>query len=113
LLLGRISNGAPSEASKKIIKKIMYNQEEFIASNITSATTTQVYTGRCRLRAIVVNTTAAGTIKIIDGTSGTTANIGTLKASVAEGVYRYDCIMTSGIRIVTGAASDITVLYTV
>lgn len=78
---------------------------------IASATTTQVYTGGCILESITVNTTAAGTIGIIDGTSGTTVNVGQLKASVAEGTYYFNVQMKSGIRIVTGAASDITVAY--
>ncbi len=80
---------------------------------ITTGTTTQVYTGACTLVAIVVNSTAAGSIKIIDGTAGVTANVGTLKSSVVEGVYEYNVTMGNGIRIVTGAASDITVIFRV
>jgi hypothetical protein len=80
---------------------------------IATATTTQVATGACKLHSIVVNTTAAGAISIIDGTSGTTANVGIIKASVAEGEFTYDCIMKSGIRIVTAGASDITVMWSV
>lgn len=82
-------------------------------TNITTATTTQVYTGRCTLIAIVVNTTAAGTIAILDGVSGSTVTKGTLKASVAEGTYTYNMKMSTGIRITTGAASDITVIWRV
>lgn len=78
---------------------------------INSATTTQVEPAQGKtLVAIVVNTTAAGTIGIIDGASGTTVNVGQLKASVAEGTYWYNIAMPKGIRIVTGAASDITVI---
>lgn len=86
-----------------------YNEYQY--TNITSATTTQVATGKGKLHAIVVNTTAAGTIKIIDNTTGTTANIGTLKASVAENTYFYDCYFAKGLRIVTAGASDITVIW--
>ena len=80
---------------------------------ISTATTTQVFTGACTLVAIVVNTSAAGTIGIIDGVSGTTVNVGQLKSSVAEGTYKYQVTMAQGIRIVTGAASDITIVYRV
>jgi hypothetical protein len=80
---------------------------------IASATTTQVNTGQCILHYIVVNSTAAGTIKIIDGVSGTTANVGILKSNVAEGTYRYDCVMATGIRIVTASTSDITVVWSI
>lgn len=78
---------------------------------ITSATTTQVKTGAGFLHSITVNATAAGTIGIIDGISGTTVNIGQLKASVAEGTYIFDVEFSTGLRIITGAASDITVSY--
>jgi hypothetical protein len=79
---------------------------------INTATTTQVATGgNCILVAIVVNTTAAGAIGIIDDITGTTVNVGQLKASVAEGAYMYNCTMAKGIRIVTAAASDITVVW--
>ena len=78
---------------------------------ISSATTTQVATGPCSLIAIIVNTTAAGTIGIIDNTSGTTVDVGQLAASVANGRYEYGIRLAAGLRIITGAASDITVVY--
>ena len=85
------------------------NEYYYIATNNTF----QVYTGKCILMAIVVNSTAAGAIKVIDGTSGTTANVATLKSNVSEGRYDYGVSMASGIRIVTVAASNITVIYRV
>lgn len=78
---------------------------------INSATTTQVATGNATLIAIVINTTAAGTIGIIDNTTGTTVNVGQIAASAAGGDYVYGVTMSKGIRIVTGAASDITVVW--
>lgn len=80
-------------------------------SHISTTTTTQVHTGRGTLKSITVNTTAAGTIGIIDNTTGTTVNIGSLVASVAEGTYTYDLVFTKGLRIITAASSDITVSY--
>jgi hypothetical protein len=88
-------------------------KKQYEKTYISTATTTQVKTGACTLHYIVVNTTAAGTIKVIDGTSGTTANVATLVASIAEGTYKFHCVMKSGIRIVTAGASDITVCYSV
>lgn len=78
---------------------------------ISTATTTQVLTGAGRLIRIIVGETAAGAIDIIDDTSGTTANIGSLKASIVEGDYEFGVSVSKGIRIVTGAASKITVVY--
>lgn len=80
---------------------------------ITTGATTQVISQACTLVAIIVNTTAAGSIKVIDGTSGSTANVATLKSSVAEGTYLYNISLGSGLRIITAAASDITVVFRV
>lgn len=91
----------------------MFNNQEYQYAYIPTATTTQVFTGRCVLHSIVVNTTAAGAISIIDNTTGSTVTTGILKASIAEGVYEYHIIMTKGIRIITAGASDITVCYSV
>ena len=86
----------------------MYNNKTYI----DSATSTQVKTGPGRLHSIIVGETAAGAISIIDGTSGSTANIGTLKASIVEGTYLFvDCSFSAGLRIVTAGASKITVIW--
>lgn len=88
------------------------NNTKNTAKYISSATTTQVATGPGNLYSIVVGETAAGAISIIDGVSGSTANIGTLKASIAEGTYIFDCNFSVGLRIITAGASKITVNFT-
>ena len=82
--------------------------------NITAAGQYNIATTAGVLRAIIVNTTAAGTIAAVDGnaTAGTVATMGTLKASIAENTYRYDTAFGTGLRITTTAASDITVVFT-
>jgi hypothetical protein len=83
-------------------------------SYITTGTTTQVKTGRARLRRIVVNVPiAAATIKIIDGTSGTTANVATITctADLKPFFIDYNLICNNGLRIVTSGATDVTVVY--
>ena len=82
-----------------------------VPTNITTATTTLVKTGAGILRGIQVNTTAAGTIGVFDGLTAVNP-IGTLKASVVEGTYfQVPARLKTGLTIVTGAASDITVFY--
>lgn len=81
--------------------------KEYVPTNITTGTTTAVFAGKGLLHTIVVNTTAAGSIIIKDGTTV----LGTLKASVAEGTYIYDCSIAGGLNIVTAAASDVTVTW--
>jgi hypothetical protein len=79
--------------------------------NITSATTTTVESGSGVLRRIVLGTTAAGAITIYDNTAGSGTKIATLKASIAEGVYTFDCRFSTGLTIVTAGASDLTVIW--
>ena len=87
------------------------NYSDYQYHYIDDASTHQLFTGRGMLHSIVITEAAAGTIKIIDGTSGSTANVATLKASLAEGTYKFDCSISTGLRIITGAATKITVMW--
>ena len=78
---------------------------------IGTATTTQVKTGNGILHKIIIGETSAGAISIIDNTSGTTVNLASLKASIVEGTYVFDCVFNAGLRIITAGASKITVIY--
>lgn len=88
-----------------------YNNREYQYTRISTATTTQVCVGRANLKAIVVNTTAAGSITVIDAVSGSTPVVAVLQASVLPGTFVYENVMTAGIRITTAGASDITVIW--
>ena len=81
------------------------------ATNITTATTTTVKSGRGVLARIVVGTTAAGAITIYDNTAASGTIIGKLKSSIVEGTYHYGVKFGTGLTIVTAAASDITVVW--
>lgn len=85
--------------------------QQWTYTNIATNTTTAVKSGQGMLHTIVINTTAAGAITIYDNTAASGTKIGTLKASVAEGTYIYDVAFTTGLTIVTAAASDITVSW--
>ena len=76
---------------------------------ITTATTTQVYTGACPKVRIQVNAALTGTITVIDGTAGTTANVAIITNPGVSNVFEYWDFGT-GVRIVTNASCDITVL---
>lgn len=75
---------------------------------ITAGATTQVFTGPVRRVLITVNTALTGTITVIDGTSGTTANVGIITNPTVGTQYEYWGFQT-GVRIVTSASCDITV----
>lgn len=76
---------------------------------ITTATTTTIgsTTKKILIKRIIVGTTAAGAITLRNG-AGTTKLV--LKASIAEGNYDVGLVML-GADVVTGGASDITVIY--
>ncbi len=80
--------------------------------NVATNTTTTAKTGAGIFYGIVVNATAAGTITIYDNTAGSGTKIGTLKSSIAEGSYSFHGVnFSTGLTVVTAAASDITILY--
>lgn len=89
-------------------------RDDYKYAYIATATTTQVHTGNCRLIRIIVNGPIDGSINIIDGTAGSTTNVALVTTTTALGPnwYEYGIKLTSGIRIITTGASNVTVVYT-
>lgn len=85
-----------------------------IYKSIAAAATTQVISRPGNLIALIFNTPiAASTIKLIDGTSGSTANMGTITntTDVKPYVLFYGMHFTLGLRIITSGNDDVTVVY--
>ncbi len=80
-------------------------------TNIASATTTTVKSGRGTLARFVINTTAAGAITVYDNTAGSGTKIATFPSNAVVGDYTFGCRFLTGLTIVTAAASDITVVW--
>lgn len=91
----------------------MVNQPIYTGTYIAAAVTGQIKEGQGVLHQVNITETAAGTIAFYDNTAaqGTTNIVAIFKASVAEGSYNFDRNFTNGLKIVTGAASKITVTY--
>lgn len=77
------------------------------SARITTATTTQVKTAAGSVHRIIIGATAAGTIALNDS-GGTLLLLG---ASFPVGSYELNIAFRGKIEVVTGAASDITVVY--
>lgn len=77
-------------------------------SMITDNTETQVASGVVRRALIQVNAALTGTIKVIDGTSGTTANVATITNPTVGSQYEYLDLKT-GLRVIASGACNITV----
>lgn len=79
--------------------------------NITTAATNQVFTGNGRLVSITINKATTGAISLIDNTTGTTANIGTIAATTPAQTLWYTSIVAKGLRIINASTEDITVVF--
>lgn len=77
-------------------------------SYIVDNTATQVETGAVSKVLITVNAALTGSIKVIDGTSGTTANVATITNPTVGSSYQY-WNFASGVRVIASGACDITV----
>lgn len=75
---------------------------------ITDNTATQVATGAVLRAVIQVNAALSGNIKVIDGTSGTTANVATITNPTVGSRYEY-YFLNSGLRVIASTTCDITV----
>ena len=81
--------------------------------NITTTTAQQVFTGQGTLQAVIINTTSAAAITIVDGTSiSTDTGIAQIAASTAAGDIQYGVSVSRGLRVTQGGAGDITIVYT-
>jgi hypothetical protein len=89
----------------------MQLRDNYNYAYISTATTTQVHSGQGQLVRIILGETAAGAISVIDNTTGSTVNLASLKASIAEGTYEFGINYSTGLRIITAGASKLTVVY--
>jgi hypothetical protein len=86
----------------------------YVYTRITTAATTQVKNGPTTLKRIVVNVPiAASTITIVDNISGTTPVVGVITSTADLKPYfiDFDANLSTGLRIITTNAQDITVLW--
>jgi hypothetical protein len=85
-------------------------------TNITTATTTVVRTGKGVLLSVIVNKAlASGTITLYDNTAGSGTKIGTITNPAtllhSQMVFPYDVVFTTGLTVVTVEAQDITIVW--
>jgi hypothetical protein len=75
---------------------------------IVDSTATQVVSGAIKRVLVQVNAALTGSIKVIDNTSGTTANVATITNPAVGTQYEY-WDFTTGVRIIASTTCDITV----
>jgi hypothetical protein len=85
----------------------MYDNREYEKKYITTAATSVVFSGKGTLGGVCVNTTAAGTIVLYDGSSP----FASLVASIAVGTYLENMVIGNGLTVVTAGSPNITVKW--
>ena len=110
-------NAAGNVSAVSVTSPLPVNVSPFLYKNMTTGTTTTCKSGAGFLNAITVNTpVASATITIYDNTAGSAPAIGkiTLGGTIASdqtSTYFYNIAFTTGLTVVTSAATDITISY--
>lgn len=90
-------------------------RDDYTFTHIASAATTVIAGATTKFATITVNTTAAGTITIYNAATSATCSssnvVAVLKSNVVEGSYDYYTKLSTGLVVVTAAASDVTVVW--
>ena len=73
----------------------------------------QLTRGNSTLESVIISNlvTHVGSVRVIDGSSGQTANVATLKQDIAAKCYRFDAKFGTGIRIYLDGDTPIVVTY--
>lgn len=107
LLISQATKIAGEDLSNDVLKA----EFQYSTTRISTATTTVIKASPGYLKSITVCATAAGAITVYNNTAASGTIVTVLKASIAEQTFTFDAVMSTGITIVTAAASDITVTY--
>lgn len=91
---------------------VMKVQQQMSYQYISTATTTTI-PGANFLHSIIVTGGTAGTIVIYNNSAGSGAVVASFDSTNALETYTFNCKLSTGLTIVTGAATKLTVLYAV
>lgn len=109
---GNIEVGlAEKLAGEDLANDVMKTEQRFSYSTISTATTTTVKSGTGFIQRIIVTGGTAGTIIIYDNTAGSGTQIANFDSTNAIATYEINAEFDTGLTIVTGAATKITVIY--
>lgn len=78
---------------------------------ISTATTTTCKSGSGFLHTIVVTGGTAGTIDVYDNTAGSGTKLAAFSSTNAPGTYIFDCAFGTGLTVVTGAATQLSLNF--
>lgn len=90
---------------------VLHAERNGTPSYISTATTTVVKSGAGRLYGITVEGGTAGTIIVYDNTAGSGTVIASFDSTNALASYMFDVAFSTGLTVVTAAATKLTVSY--
>jgi len=105
------TNLSSAIAGEDLTNDVLKVEQRFSYAYITTATTTTVKSGSGFLHTITVVGGTAGTITVDDATSATTPTICAFDSTNAIATYTFDVAFTTGLTIVTSAATKLVVSY--
>lgn len=103
--MGNILEDADVESNRLVVAQ----GKSFL--NIADTASTLVKSGAGYLHAIIVNNSPAGSLTVYDNTAGSGTKIATLKASITEGTYTFNCQFDNGLYVIPAAVGDYTIVY--
>lgn len=98
-------------AGEDLANDVMKVNQVFNDTYISTATTTVVKTGAGLLHTIVVSGGTAGTVIIYDNTAASGTIIASFDSTNALATYTFDCTFTTGLTIITAAATKVSVIW--
>lgn len=94
-----------------LLNDVMKVEQQMSYQAISTATTTTVKSGSGLLHSIIVTGGTAGTIIVYDNTAGSGTVIASFDSTNALETYVFNAKFTTGLTIVTGAATKLTAIY--
>jgi hypothetical protein len=103
------SNQATLLAGEDLATNRLQVEQRFTPTYISTATTTTAKTGAGILHSIVVQGGTTGTIIIYDNTAASGTILASFDTTNALATYSFNCLFTTGLTIITSAATKLTV----
>lgn len=98
-------------AGEDLTNDVMKVEQQYNDSYISTATTTTIKTGAGVLHTIVVNGGTAGTVIVYDNTAASGTIIASFDSTNALATYTFDAKFSTGLTVITAAATKLTVNY--
>lgn len=98
-------------AGEDLTNNVLKVETRFSYATISTAATTTVKSGAGFLHRIIITGGTAGTITVYDNTAGSGTQIADFDTTNTMNSYEFNVAFSTGLTIITGAATKVTVAY--